>query len=78
MSAPWEHELIRANFIEVCDRLEFSYESAIDFDLREIDELGTDDLRDLAFGVGYVRGLADAWDCTALQVVDEVLHHGKD
>ena len=69
----WEIELVTANFIEVADRLELEYEAAIDFEFDD-DALTVDDLRDIAFGVGYVRGLADAWDCTALEVVEEVLH----
>jgi hypothetical protein len=67
----WEHELVSANFIHVCDRLGLDYEAALDWDYIDAD-LTEDELRDLAFGIGYVRGLADAWDCTALEVVTEV------
>lgn len=66
----WEQENVTSNFLEVCDRLELDYETAIDWDFAD-PCLTEDELRDLAFGVGYVRGLADAWDMTALQVVEE-------
>lgn len=68
----WEIEHVRANFIDVCDRLDIGYEAAIDcdFDWCNIEQPARDDL---FFGIGYVRGLADAWDTTALSVVDEVL-----
>lgn len=64
-------QLIRDNFIDVCERLNLSHEDALDcnFADRDLTEVERDDL---FFGIGYVRGLADAWDTTALQVVDEV------
>jgi hypothetical protein len=68
----WFEEQVTANFIEVCDRLDLDYETAIDFEFDESD-LDADSLRDIAFGVGYVRGLADAYDQTALEIVWEVL-----
>lgn len=68
----WEHDRVHENFIDVCDRLEIGYEAAIncEFDWCNIDQPARDDL---FFGIGYVRGLADAWDVTALTVVEEVL-----
>lgn len=76
MKVCWEYEHIRDNFIDVCDRLEIGYEAAIDceFDECNLDQPARDDL---FFGIGYVRGLADAWDMTALQVVCEALAETK-
>lgn len=69
----WFEEQVTANFIEVCDALGLDYEAAIDFEFDE-SELHPDSLRDIAFGVGYVRGLADAYDRTGLEIIEEVLH----
>lgn len=64
-------ETVNGNFIEVCERIGMTFEQALDWDYADADP-SNDDLRDLAFGIGYVRGLADAWDMTALQVVEEL------
>lgn len=68
----WEQELVRENFLDVAERLELTPQQAIDceFEAEDLEQPARDDL---FFGIGYVRGLADAWDMTALQVCDEVL-----
>lgn len=70
MMTQWESALIEANFTDVCDRLGLDYEQVIDGEYTD-DGLDCDDLRDIAFGLGYIRGLADAYDMTSLQVVEE-------
>ncbi len=67
-----DFDLIQANFLDVCHALGVEYQDAIDGDF-DTQGIHPDSLRDLAFGAGYVRGLADAYDMTSMQLIDEVL-----
>lgn len=69
----WPYAHVRDNFIDICDRLEIGYEAALDIDF-EWAHLSPRDREDLFFGIGYVRGIADAWDVTALTIVEEIIH----
>ena len=66
----WEYDNVMANFLDVCDRAGISYEDALDEEFEGMDPVL---LCDLYYGIGYVRGLADAWDKTALEVVNEII-----
>lgn len=66
-------DLIQANFLDVCERCKITPEEALENDSDAMYELVAEDRDDMYFGIGYVRGLADAMDMTALQLIDEVM-----
>jgi len=64
-------ELIRCNFLDVCERCEIEPEAALDACAGTLADIEDDEARDdLFYGIGYVRGIADAMDLTALQLID--------